>query len=118
MQAQDFAQPVAEDEGERGKKKLLQSGGESAVGVFIDQPQAVEDGEAAERGLEKILGARGQRLARREPIKCADQNAERVEKCTDHAVIVARRRRKGNEEKFSLGAAGVLDFSCIEAGSD
>ena len=69
------------------------------MNVFIHQPQPIKNRERAQRGLEKGLGAGGQRLAPGQAEQRADQDAQGVEESADHPPIVSRFGREGNEEK-------------------
>ncbi len=101
LQPQEAAEPVAEHNGDGGDGGLFEAGGESPMDVLINQPQPVEGGADAEGGLEEFLGAEGQWLAQGQAAERAEQDAEGVEECANHALIVSRFGGKGNEEKFA-----------------
>ena len=74
--------------------------------IFPDQPQSKESRGGGERGLEKILRAHGGRAAPHESEQCAEQDAEGVKKCTDHAPIVSRRQVETKKKfPFANGAS-------------
>src|ERR1035437_2133063 len=106
LESQNFAEPVAEHDGERAEKKLFQTGRKSSVDIFPDEPQAKESRGGGERGLEKILRADGGQFAPHEPEQCAGQDAEAVKKCTGHAPIVSRRQVETKKKfPFANGAS-------------
>jgi len=76
------------------------------VDIFPDQPQPEESRGGGERGLEKILCAHGGQFAPHQSEKCAEQDAESVKKCTDHAPIVSRRQVETKKKfPFANGAS-------------
>jgi hypothetical protein len=58
--------------------------------------QAKQDGKGAKAALEEILDARGIRPTLGQAGQSASQDAEGIEKCADHAPIVASARKENN----------------------
>ncbi len=106
LQPQQFAKPVAENECERGEKKLFRAGQKSSADAQPDQIEPEQNSERAERGLKKMLHARRQRPGLRKTKQRAGQNSKGVEKSADHENIVAR----GGEENNFLRRWRALSF--------
>ena len=112
LQAQQFAEQIAQDDGEHGEDKLFEARQNRSVDTQPNEPQAEKNGESAECRTKENLRAEGQRFAQRQTEQRPDQNAHCVEKCAGHTLTQRGMRPKRKPENAQGGAGTPNQPKC------